>query len=221
MLPPQEPGAAGVGWGLTAFGAKLSTAPRQAPIPPPPPPSAQANQHAYGAELVGQSINLCSSNHTKSKVIWLGHLVTAFSESTGQHTLVNADGKATHLTLGTGVRFKWPSGTPPQHAFNVTYSPTQSPHGVDAVGRKLRVFWPAMGRYYQGVVAAYSASDNKHRIDYPDADWHWMDLRYESVEWLAHEGTRVSVGCPTATANGSDPQERDHGGDSQAPAAQV
>eukprot|EP00955_Chlamydomonas_euryale_P029046 306366-Chlamydomonas_euryale.AAC.5 len=196
MVPPQEPGAgvsllSGVGGLASGLGGSSPIAPRAPPAPLPKMTSTVSR--LYGPELLGQSVSV----YQPRAKAWTICTVREYNESSGQHTLVAADGKTSSLALAPGVRFKWTAGSPPRAAFNITYSPANSPSGRSAIGRRLRVFWPRMGRYYQGTVSAYSASDNKHRVDYPnDGDWHWVDLRYESVQWL--DSGASSDGSPKA-----------------------
>lgn len=48
---------------------------------------------------------------------------------------------------------------------------------------QVKVFWPGMGKWYAGKVAAYDGRSNKHTILYKDGDVQKLMLRHEAVVW--------------------------------------
>ena len=50
------------------------------------------------------------------------------------------------------------------------------------VGARVRIFWPAEGRYYAGVVDAWDARTRKHVVKYDDGDVERVDLARETWE---------------------------------------
>ena len=65
--------------------------------------------------------------------------------------------------------------------------------GPDLVGRRIRVFWPAEGRWFSGYVTQYrsdppSLSSSKHHfITYDDGDKDWVDLTCEKYKLVLRE----------------------------------
>ncbi len=136
----------------------------------------------YAGEVVNSKIAL----YFKERRIWARATVMAFDATTGKHAVrLDQDGSLLSVSLGGGVRWKYAAGAPPAGAaFNPSYN-ASSPQREQAVGRKLRVFWPAMGQYYVGTCTGFNSASGMHRIDYKDGDFAEHDLRYEAVIWLA------------------------------------
>ena len=97
-------------------------------------------------------------------------------------------------------RFQFLTNPRPGSAPNRTYH--GSPKGKDAVGRKVKVYWPAMGRWYVGKVKGYDTASGKHLIAYQDGEQQEVLLRNEAVRYPGLEG-----GKPTAS-KGQKPQQR-------------
>lgn len=53
-------------------------------------------------------------------------------------------------------QFRWLSDIPPGSPANPTFAGKPQQH--DAIGWRVRVFWPAMGRWYQGKVKDFDLS---------------------------------------------------------------
>ncbi|KAK3133294.1 hypothetical protein QOZ80_6AG0534770 [Eleusine coracana subsp. coracana] len=58
---------------------------------------------------------------------------------------------------------------------------------ADAVGRRLRVYWPLDDAWYKGEVESYDSGSRKHRVKYDDGDEEEVDLAKEKFEWAAGE----------------------------------
>lgn len=53
------------------------------------------------------------------------------------------------------------------------------------VGRRLRIKWNKMNRFFPGVVASYDSDSKKHTIQYDDGDVReYKNLRKKTIEWL-------------------------------------
>lgn len=80
-----------------------------------------------------------------------------------------------------------------------------APKGADAVGRRLRIYWPGMGRWYAGTVRGYDAATGRHHVVYKDGDSLEHRLRHEAVRWVDQEQQQQhSVGvvaAPPVAAN--------------------
>ena len=122
-------------------------------------------------------------------------LVSSSAESNGPTTTTTVV-----EVLLSASRFKWLSAPPASSAPNPTHCPLTHPAGEGAVGQRIRVFWPGMGRWYSAKVVSFvpepaaskkassSSSSNQngvvggtHRVAYPDGDSHELCLRHEAV----------------------------------------
>ena len=56
--------------------------------------------------------------------------------------------------------------------------------GESAVGRRVRVFWPAEGAFYAGLVVGFDFKSAKHRVRYDDGDVEDVLLAAERIEWI-------------------------------------
>ena len=74
---------------------------------------------------------------------------------------------------------------------------------------QIKVFWTAMGKWYQGKVVEYDSSSGKHRVSFRDGDEKRCILRQEALVWLdipelsseaAIKKMREKEGPPVATA---------------------
>ena len=49
---------------------------------------------------------------------------------------------------------------------------------------QVKVFWPAMGRWYIGKVSTFDAKSGKHTVQFKDGDKREYIMRHEAVVWL-------------------------------------
>jgi DNA mismatch repair protein MSH6 len=66
-------------------------------------------------------------------------------------------------------------------------SDAAAPPAEEAVGRRLRVYWPLDKAWYEGRVDAYDAGSGRHRVVYDDGEEEEVDLGKEKFEWAAQE----------------------------------
>lgn len=59
----------------------------------------------------------------------------------------------------------------------------QSADDMHACCAQVKVFWPGMGKWYAGKVAAYDGRSAEHTILYKDGDVQRLTLRQEAVVW--------------------------------------
>ena len=52
------------------------------------------------------------------------------------------------------------------------------------LGVQVKVFWPAMCRWYAGRVGSFDAAAGQHTILYKDGDVQRLTLEHEAVQWL-------------------------------------
>jgi hypothetical protein len=83
------------------------------------------------------------------------------------------------------VKFKWSQVSAPEAAPNPTFKPEFC--GEGAVGKRLRVYWPAMQKWYCGTVRAYDPVSGLHTVYYKDGDQQTLMLKHEPVIWADDE----------------------------------
>ena len=52
-------------------------------------------------------------------------------------------------------------------------------HETHLIGHKVRIYWPVQKEWSIGQVTKFNMNKERHRIDYEDGDWEWMDLNRE------------------------------------------
>ncbi|KAF5455366.1 hypothetical protein F2P56_024955 [Juglans regia] len=62
--------------------------------------------------------------------------------------------------------------------------PVNKSYGEDAVGRRIKVFWPLDKSWYEGSVKFFDRDANKHLVQYDDAEEELLDLGKEKIEWV-------------------------------------
>lgn len=152
-------------------------------------------QGIFGPEVVGRKIAV----YWRKPGEWFKGKIHGYATKTRRHHVKYDDGDQADLDLER-ERFQFLTNPRPGSAPNRTYH--GSPKGKDAVGRKVKVYWPAMGRWYVGKVKGYDTASGKHLIAYQDGEQHEVLLRNEAVRYPGLEG-----GKPTA-AKGQKPQQR-------------
>lgn len=80
------------------------------------------------------------------------------------------------------TRFQWTSKPPANAEPNPTF--VSAPRAQEAVGYRVKVFWPGMAKWYQGKVEGYDAASKCHTVKYRDGDIQTVNLRHEAVMYL-------------------------------------
>ena len=137
-------------------------------------------------EVVGRPLAVWS----QKLLDWPKAVVAGYRPESGEHLVRYADPAAAAsadqpperwVKLGA-LRFQWLREQPAGAAPNPTAA--GAPSGEGAVGRRLKVFWPGMARWYQGKVQSFDAASGKHLIKYRDGDTQELALRHEAVIWV-------------------------------------
>jgi hypothetical protein len=142
----------------------------------------------YAGEVVGRRCAILRCARASRASWWDRAKVQDWDGAKRQHKLLYlSDGRSEEwLSLGD-VKFKW-EGPPPAGAGpNPTHRPELD--RAAAVGRRLRLYWPAMQRWYVGQVKGYDAKTDKHTVRYKDGDAQQLCLRHEPVLWLEDDGS--------------------------------
>lgn len=61
------------------------------------------------------------------------------------------------------------------------------------VGKSIRVFWADDQQWYEGTVAEFDGTSQKHQVQYEDGDEEWLDLGKEKYEWVEHRAGAVEL----------------------------
>jgi hypothetical protein len=95
------------------------------------------------------------------------------------------------------IKFKWVQTAPPEAAPNPMFKSELG--GEAAVGKRLRVYWPAMQKWYCGTVRGYDPVTGMHTIFYKDGDQQALMLRHEPVIWADDEVAMAADSNPLIT----------------------
>ena len=110
-----------------------------------------------GKEVVGRQVAVFSAKQGD----WPKAIIAQFNAATRQHLLRYVErppGAVKHHEEWASLertRFQWVADPAPQAAANPSWA--AAPRGDEAVHTKVRVFWPAMARWYVGKVSAGGA----------------------------------------------------------------
>lgn len=88
-------------------------------------------------------------------------------------------------------RFKWKTEPGASAAPHPSYA--DGPKGENAIGTRVKVYWPGMAKWYVGKVFEYDAKDNKYTIKYKDGDVQRLNLKHEAVVYLKRAGRKKIV----------------------------
>ncbi|XP_030451393.2 DNA mismatch repair protein MSH6 [Syzygium oleosum] len=83
------------------------------------------------------------------------------------------------------VQFKPRKKTPlviPSAAAAAAAAP--EPFGREVLRRRIRVYWPLDGAWYEGCVKSFDEGSGKHLVQYDDAEEELLDLGKERIEWI-------------------------------------
>lgn len=141
----------------------------------------------FGREVVGRKIKTCKPKSSGKN--WEEAKVKEFDPSTGHHRIRFSDSTDVWICLGS-TRFHWIGKASANAEPNSTYY--SSPKRETAVGKKLKLYWPAMNKWYTGVVKSFNPDSDLHRIDYMDGDSVEYSLKHEAVVWLDSDSNSKS-----------------------------
>lgn len=150
--------------------------------------------HLFGAEAIGRKFSVVPANN--SAKAWEKATVLEFDADSGQHKVKYSGTKQEEWLFLAELRFKWTQVLPLSAPANPTYKPEYSRE--TAVGKKLKVYWPAMQKWYHGTVKSYDPKTEKHAIWYKDGDTQSLVLRHEPVIWCDDELAANGMEQPAA-----------------------
>jgi hypothetical protein len=155
----------------------------------------------YGIEAVGRK---CSVMQSRSGAkAWEKAQILEFNPDNGQHKLRYSSSKAEEWLCLGDIKFKWSQLLPPTAPVNPSYRAEFAREA--GVGRRLRVYWPAMQRWYQGTVRSYDAKTDRHVVLYKDGDTQSLQLKHEPVIWSDDEAVPAAA---NGISSGADQQQQ-------------
>ncbi|PRW60087.1 Histone-lysine N-methyltransferase ATX2 [Chlorella sorokiniana] len=177
----------------------------------------------YGKEVVGRQVGVWSAKAAD----WPKAVVAQFNGAADQHLLRYLERPAGSIkhheewVCLARTRFQWLAAPPPQAKPNPSWD--GAPRGDDAVGYKVKVFWPGMSKWYVGKIMSFDPKTKLHSVKYRDGDTAELELRHEAVQYIEKEGTPrvrpdVKGGRPVERRQGAkEPQAGAKGGSSGTP----
>jgi len=144
-------------------------------------PAVSEPELVAGQEVVGREISVFQGS-VKNPEWWDGK-VMEFNPDSAQHLIRyhKAHSSEEWLQL-SGQPFQW-KGSPPSSA-----APNPTVKGIklndSILGRKVKVFWPTMCKWYLGSIKEYDPHSSRHTIKYKDGEVKDHALRNEAVWWL-------------------------------------
>ncbi|GKG06371.1 phospholipase-like protein, partial [Tanacetum coccineum] len=66
-------------------------------------------------------------------------------------------------------------------------------YGENLVGKRIKVWWPADKKYYEGVVESFDCSKKKHKVLYDDGEQERLKLKLE--RWELVENVSPTSDC--------------------------
>lgn len=160
----------------------------------------------YTREVVGRKLQVQRGKPARPS--WERARVIDYDDQTNLHKIRLEDRSEEWVNL-SDVKFRWEHRASRESGNNPTYR--EWCVGQAAVGRKLKIYWPAMGRWYQGIVKSYDSKTQLHRVKYRDGDIQDLALRSEPIIWEDDESEShgrengVSGGDPGGQASEKPP----------------
>ena len=172
--------------------------PAQPSTPKKAKPAVSEPDLIAGPEVIGREISVFQGS-VKNPEWWDGRVVEFNSEAAQHLVRYHREHRSEQWLHLDGQPFQWKGSPPP------TAAPNPSVKGIrlndSLLGRKVKVFWPAMSKWYLGCIKEYDPHASKHTIKYKDGEIKIHALRNEAVWWLD---------TSDAKSNPSSPKSRSH-----------
>jgi len=140
----------------------------------------------FGSEIVGRKVAVFVAKDSE----WPRGKILGYSESQRTH-LVRYDKGGVSVSLHLmKERFQFLTLAKPGSQPNASYY--DAPKGKEAIGHKVKVYWPAMRRWYVGRVKDFQRTTGKHLIAYQDGEQIEVHLRNEAVIYPQLQGTKAA-----------------------------
>ena len=134
-----------------------------------------------GPEVVGREISVFQGS-IKNPEWWDGRIVDFKADSSQHLVRYHRDHRSEQWIHLSGQPFQWKGSPPP------TAAPNPSVKGIklndSLLGHKVKVFWPAMSKWYLGCIKGFDPHGSKHTIKYKDGEVKIYALRHEAIRWL-------------------------------------
>lgn len=134
-----------------------------------------------GQEVVGREISVFQGS-VKNPEWWDGKVMGFNAESAQHQVRYHREHTPEQWLQLSGQPFQWKGRPPSSAAPNPTVKGMKLNDSI--LGRKVKVFWPTMCKWYLGCIKQYDAHAGRHTIKYKDGEVKDHNLRNEAVWWL-------------------------------------
>ena len=168
--------------------AKPDLHPQQPGSPRKPKAATNEPELIAGSEVVGREVSVFQGS-IKNPEWWDGKIVE-FKPDSSQHLVrYHREHRSEQWIHLSGQPFQWKGSPPP------TAGPNPSVKGIklndSLLGSKVKVFWPAMSKWYLGCIKEFDPHASKHTIKYKDGEVKIHALRHEAIWWLDTPGAKT------------------------------
>jgi len=147
----------------------------------------KASDTIFGPEVVGRKVAVYRS---KKGGEWLTGRIQSYASGKKTH-VVRYDGSGDQAEINLSrERFQFTTKPKPGAKPNPSYE--HAPKGKEAVGHRVKVYWPAMGKWYVGRIKDYDRGTGKHLVAYQDGEQHSVLLRNEAVKYPSHTSPQAA-----------------------------
>ena len=161
-------------------------------------------------EVVGREISIFQGS-AKHPEWWDGKVVD-FNADTAEHLIrYHREHRSEQWLELSRQPFQWKGKPPSSSAPNPTVKGIKLNDSI--LGRKVKVFWPTMSKWYLGCIKEYDAQTGQHTIKYKDGEVKDHALRNEAVWWL--DSTDAKGTCSSPTSKGHSTASRGNSPDAR------
>ena len=146
-----------------------------------------------GQEVVGREISVFQGS-IKNPEWWDGKVVEFKPESAEHLVRYHREHRSAEWLQLSGQPFQWKGNPPSSSAPNPTVKGIKLNDSI--LGRKVKVFWPTMCKWYLGCIKEYDPHAGRHTIKYKDGEVKDYALRNEAVLWLDDLDAKVACSSP-------------------------
>ena len=168
--------------------------------PKKPRPAVSTPSLVAGPEVIGRQISVFQGSAKVPE--WWDGTVVDFDPSSAQHLVrYLRDHRSEQWLQLHGQPFQWKGSPPPSAAPNPSVKGMRLNDSL--LGRKVKVFWPAMSKWYLGCIKEYDPHASKHTIKYKDGEVKIHALRNEAVCWLDTVPAKSASSSPKSRGQSS------------------
>ena len=146
-----------------------------------------------GDEVVGREISVFQGS-VKNPEWWDGKIVEFKPESAEHLIRYHREHRSEQWLQLSGQPFQWKGSPASSAASNPTVIGIKLNDSI--LGRRVKVFWPTMCKWYLGCIKEYDPKAGRHTIKYKDGEVKDHALRNEAVWWLDSLDLKAAPSSP-------------------------